>query len=137
MKLSLLVVCASLAQACIFVASDEDDSSPPARAEYAGALVLDWTIDGYTDADECDQGDATWLELSIYTSSGAHVADYSDVCDAFQTSVELEPGSYYAEAHLEDADGNPRTTSVVVDDFRIVGSDELTVPIDFPASSFY
>lgn len=129
------VACSSLfGTSCIVATSDPE---PAPRNEYTGTLVVDWTIDGERDADECDQGDATWLRLSVFTSSGRHVADFSDACDRFATSVELGPNDYYAEAVLEDADGNARTTPVVIDDFSILGRDSLSVPIDFPASSFY
>lgn len=129
------VACSTLAGAGCIVATS--DPAPASRSEYTGTLVVDWTIDGVHDADECDQSDATWLRLSVFTSSGHHVADFSDACDRFVTSVELNPDDYYAEAVLEDADGNERTTPVVIDDFSILGRDSLSVPIDFPASSFY
>jgi hypothetical protein len=119
---------------CIVATSDPE---PVSRSEYTGTLLVDWTIDGVRDADECDQGDAVWLRLSVFTSDGHHVADFSDSCDHFATSVELDPDAYYAEAVLEDADGNERTTPVTIDDFSILGRDSLSVPIDFPASSFY
>jgi hypothetical protein len=120
---------------CIVVAAD--DTTPAPRSDYTGALIVDWTVDGSTNADECDQGDAVWLRLSVFTSSGRPVADFADDCAAFSTSVELDPGSYYAEAILEDADGNQRTTAVQIDDFTILGRDSISVPIDFPSSSFY
>ena len=126
---------ASVLPSCIFVAEDDPDPAP--RPAEMGALIVDWTINGVTDPDECDQGDASWLRLSVFTSSGRHVDDFVDACDAFSTSVELSPGDYYAEASLEDPDGVQRTTAVVIDDFRILGNDQFSVPIDFPASSFY
>ena len=131
--LALAGVCSTLT-GCIFVA---DDPAPAPRSDYTGALVVDWTVDGSTNPDQCDQGDAVWLRLSVFTSSGRPVGEFSDDCAAFSTSVELDPGSYYAEALLEDADGHARTTVVQIDDFTIVGRDSLSVPIDFPAGSFY
>ena len=97
----LLLLTLSWLPGCIFVA--EEDADPPApRSNFTGALVVDWTVNGTTDGDECDQGDASWLRLSVFTSSGRHVADFADACDAFSTSVELDPGSYYADAVLEE-----------------------------------
>jgi hypothetical protein len=119
---------------CIVVA---DDTRLAPRAAYTGVLIVDWTVDGSTDPDECDQGDAVWLRLSVFTSSGRFLADFADDCAAFSTSIELDPGSYYADAVLEDAVGNERTTVIQIDDFSILGRDSLSVPIDFPADSFY
>jgi hypothetical protein len=133
-SLLIAALLASSLPACIVV---DDDPGPALRPAEMGALVLEWTIDGVTDPDECDQGDASWLRLSLFTSSGRHVDDFVDACDAFATSVDLPPGDYYAEASLEDADGLQRTTVVTIDDFRILGNDQLSVPIDFPASSFF
>jgi hypothetical protein len=133
--LSLTLLLSAL-PGCIFVADDEPEPVA-ARSEFTGTLLVDWTINGTTDPDECDQGAATWLTLSIFTSSGQHVGDFTDACDAFSTSVELDPGSYYADALLEDVDGAPRTTAVAIDDFSILGNDTLSIPIEFSASSFY
>jgi hypothetical protein len=120
---------------CIFVAEDGPDPLP--RSEFTGTLVVDWTIDGTTDGDECDQGDASWLRLSVFTGAGRHVGDFVDACHVFSTRVELDPGRYYADAALEDAAGRVRTTPVPIDGFTIVGNDTLAIPIEFPASSFY
>lgn len=133
LPLCVLSLCVSLSN-CVVVA---DDPEPAPRSDYTGALIVDWTVDGSTNADECDQGDAVWLRLSVFTSSGRPVADFANDCAAFSTSIELDPGNYYAEAVLEDAAGNQRTTSIQIDDFTILGRDSLSVPIDFPASSFY
>ena len=132
---SLFALALTLGGSGCFVATTEP--APASRSEYTGTLLVDWTIDGVRDADECDQGDAVWLRLSVYTTSGAHVGDFSDACDQFGTTIELDPDDYYAEAVLEDADGHERTTAVTIDDFSILGRDSLSVPIDFPASSFY
>jgi hypothetical protein len=130
---ALAAACGNLS-GCVVVA---DDPAPAPRSEYTGVLVVDWTVDDSTDPEECDQGDAVWLRLSVFTVSGRPVAEYSDACDAFTTSVELDPGTYYAEALLEDADGRARTTPVEINDFTILGRDSLSVPIDFPARSFF
>jgi hypothetical protein len=50
--------------------------------------------------------------------------------------VELEPGSYYGDAVLEAADGHELTTAASLDDFTILGRDQLSVPIDFPQRAF-
>ena len=112
-------------------------NAPLRRSDLPGTLVVDWTIDGSVDPDECDQGDAAFFTISVFTMRGAHVGDFTDHCAAFVTSLSLVAGSYYADALLEDPDGNPRTTVVRIDPFTIFGDDTLSIPVDFPASSFY
>jgi len=127
--LALILVCAPILPGCgggsrtVVVAS--------------GTLELDWTVDGSTDPQLCDQADAASLRLSVFTDSGAHVGDFLDDCRAFSTAVDLEPGGYYADAVLEDGRGEARTTTINIERFSIFGDDTLSIPIDFPASSFF
>jgi hypothetical protein len=117
--------------------NDQNEPAPLSRDSFPGALVVDWTLDGVADADECAHGDATWLVASVFTRSGRRIGDFHDDCAAFSTSIELDPGAYYAEAVLEDANGNARTTPVSLGEFRLLGKDTLAVSVDFPARSFY
>jgi hypothetical protein len=101
-----------------------------------GALVVDWTINGSTDPNQCNQSSATMLEIVVVPDIGSP-RTFSQDCEAFGTSIQLEPGSYSASALLVDIDGNARTTTIDIDPFTIRGDDELHTPIDFPASSFF
>jgi hypothetical protein len=47
------------------------------------------------------------------------------------------PGRYSGIAVLLDPSGADRTTEVDLGAFTIYGNDVLTIPVDFPASSFY
>lgn len=136
MHRTLLALLASLLVPACTVESDH----PPRRAIPVvtdGTLTVDWTVDGRTDPDECAQGDAASIDIVVQTVGGAHVGEFDDACDAFETSIDLEPGDYVANAVLLDADGRERTTAVDMEPFTILGDDELVVPIDFPARSFY
>ena len=124
----------ALLPAC-FVEADDSRAGPPPSS--AGSLVLDWSIDGSKNPDECDQSDSTTLDITVTTSSGAPAGEFQESCRAFATTVDLPPGSYSAEAVLIDSSGHDRTTAVQVGAFTIFGNDELSVPVDFPASSFY
>lgn len=123
-------------QSCV-IEADPRHHSGPGNITTAGTLVVDWTVDGRADPDACDQSAAATLDTSVWTSQGDPVGEFSDPCDVFVTSIDLEPGSYYAEAVLRDAYGADRTTAVPMDDITIFGGDTLTVPVDFPSSSFY
>ena len=85
----------------------------------------------------CAQSDAATVDVSVWTSVGDPVGAVSDRCDVFVSSIELDPGSYYAEAVLRDSYGADRTTAVQMSDITVLGGDTVTVPIDFPSSSFY
>jgi hypothetical protein len=120
---------------CVVEAAD-DSPSHPVVAD-SGSLVLDWSIDGTKNPDQCDQSDSTTLDITVTTTSGAPAGEFQQSCSAFATTVDLPPGNYSAEAVLTDSAGDDRTTAVQVGTFTIYGNDELSVPVDFPASSFY
>ncbi len=98
--------------------------------------MLDWTINGSTDSNQCNQASATRLEIIVDPGVG-QPSTFSQDCDAFATSITLAPGRYSASAVLVDASGSARTTQIDIDPFTIRGDDELHTPIDFPASSFF
>ena len=114
------------------------DATPPAPvASSSGLLVLDWTIDRTANPDQCEQSDAPTLDVTVTTPGGAFVGDFQAPCRAFVTSVDLPAGNYNADARLLDPSGSDRTTSVRIGAFTIFGNDQLSVPIDFPPSSFF
>jgi hypothetical protein len=120
----------TLATSSCFVES----TSSPSRAQ--GSLVVDWTINGQRDPDQCDQGNAESIAIVVYRSDGVALAEYQDACSAFATHIDLPPGAYSAEAVLIDPTGVERTTTVNMQSFEIFAGIELDIPIDFPASSF-
>jgi hypothetical protein len=124
--------CGALLSGCIV----ETNDAAPARVD-SGALVLDWTIDGSKNPDQCDQSDSATLDITVTTLSGSPAGEFQESCRAFATTVDLPPGRYNAEAVLLDPAGHDRTTAVQTGPFTIYGNDELSVPVEFPASSFY
>jgi hypothetical protein len=111
----------------------ETSSPAPAR----GALIVDWAIGGVQDPDQCDLAHVEVIDIVVSRASGIRVDEYQQTCGAFLTRIELAPGFYYADAVLLDAAGNQRTTVIEFEPFEIFGGDELDIPIDFPASSFF
>jgi hypothetical protein len=103
----------------------------------SGTLTVDWTVDGLYDPAECTQGGAETIAITVTTLDDAFVDEYTDWCSSFQTSIELEQGTYQASAVLLDAGGLERTTAVDLGVFYILGNDELAMPVNFPADSFY
>ena len=119
---------------CVVEADDGRDQHPGAGDS---TLVLDWTIDGSKDPNQCDQSGSSSIDITVTTDGGAEVGEFQQSCDAFATSIDLPPGHYHASAVLIDGGGHDRTTAVQTGGFDLFGDDELTVPVDFPASSFY
>lgn len=141
-RIFLLSVALLGVPSCIIAAAG-NEPPPPAVVEEvveeaSGLVTIDWSIHGDRNPNECDRGDAEALLISIWSASGAHVGDFEQYCQVFQTSIELEPGTYKAEAVLIAPDGIERTTTADIAPFAISDNDLLDVaPIDFPASSFY
>jgi hypothetical protein len=107
---------------------------PVAAAD--GSVVVDFTVDGVKDPAECQQGGATTIDITVQTMDGAPAGEFQADCGAFSTSIDLPPDRYTATAELVDAGGNPRTTAIDIQPFTIHDSEVLTIPIEFPASSF-
>ena len=110
-------------------------TDPPVAVVGDGTLVIDWTINGSTDPNQCSQASATRLEIIVDPDVGKAITLSQD-CEAFATSITLAPGTYAASAVLVDASGTARTTQIDIDPFTLRGDDELHTPIDFPAASF-
>jgi hypothetical protein len=111
--------------------------SRPVRVETTGLLTVDWSIGGQKDPAACRQSDTDVINIALETADGISLGEFEDVCEVFQTSIELEPGDYFGDALLLDPSGTERTTPVDLGLVRIYGDDELVVPVDFPSDSFY
>ena len=133
-----LYACALIAGclACGCAVSTEPDRRSVVVAD-DGLLTLDWSVDGTTDPDECDQSDAESIDVLITTDRGTSMGNFVQYCDEFVMSIELPPGSYEGNAVLLDSRDQTRTTAVDLGYFEIFGNDELSISVDFPASSFY
>ena len=130
----LPLVFAALPLTGCFVESDPD---PVIVSRGNGLLTVTWTVDGTDDPAICGFEGADSIDIFVERSNGGMAAHVSDLCEAFVTSVELRPGSYFADAILMDPGGHPITTAVDLGYFDIYGSDELIIDVNFPSSSFY
>lgn len=130
---------ATVASCCLLAASCSVETAPgppPPPGVPVGTLTLDWTINGTKDPDQCSQGAAMAVDVTVHTVDGGFVGEFQEACDAFATSIDLAEGSYVADAVLVDARGTERTTAVPIQAFTIRGDDDLDIPIDFPARAF-
>jgi hypothetical protein len=133
--LALSSLAVSTMSGCLI--TTDDDDSPTYVSPIQGTLTVEWTIGGSTDADQCFQGSASDIDIIVTTGTGDFYGEYLQDCVAFATSIHLPAGTYDANAALVDSSGTARTTSVDTGPFNVHGGDEVSVPVDFPASSFF
>ncbi len=129
-----LVAFASTAAACTATVSPAPE---PVIVATTGTLTVDWTINGTKDPNQCNQGAAAAIQITVTDPNANPIGTFEQSCTAFATSITLNAGQYAAQARLIDAVGTPRTTTIDINPFTIVGNDDLTTPIDFSASSFF
>ena len=101
-----------------------------------GTITVDWTINNSTDPNQCIQGDATHIDIVVTAPDGSTVGDFQQVCEDGVTTIGLAPGGYAADAALLDSAGADRTTRLSIDPFVVHSDVDLSISIDFPASSF-
>lgn len=105
--------------------------------EPAATLIVDWTIELRADPRDCALSGAASIEITVVADSGFDAGTFVQDCAAFSTSIPLAPGTYAASAQLVDIAGVPRTTAVTLAPFTLFRNDQLVVPVDFPADSFF
>jgi hypothetical protein len=134
MRPAVLPILALALSSCV---AESTDSQPVVVGTTTGLLVVDWSISGAQDPAFCRQSAADVINIAVETAEGSAIGEFEDVCEAFETSIELRPGDYFGDAVLLDSSGSTRTTPVDLGLFQIFGDDELVVPVDFPPDSFY
>jgi len=108
-------------------------TADPARM---GQLTLAWTIDESTDASLCAQSSAASFHVHVVDEvTGNAVGDFSFDCTAGTATLNLDQGSYEAQAWLEDSSGTSRTTMDSVPAFTI-NSTPISFTLDFASTSF-
>jgi hypothetical protein len=136
---SLLFVMTTLDTGCTVSAGPPPPSSsagPPPPPP--GAVIIDWTIDGTKDPAHCQISGAADLHVALHSAAGGFTGDFVQDCTVFATTVSgLFPDEYGGQADLLDGAGRPRTTSVDLAPFEVIGNTTVTVLVDFPASSFF
>jgi hypothetical protein len=114
-----------------------EERPPVAVGSLVGQLTVDWSINGTRDPNQCSQGAAAAIEITVTNSAGLPAGRYQQSCNTFSTSITLDAGTYSAAAYLVDAAGTPRTTTIQINPFTLRGNDNLQTPIEFSADSFF
>ena len=131
-------MCAFFAMAGLTAGCTASVEAAPPPPPPLGTVILDWTINGSKDPAECTATGAATFNVSLYNSTGALEGQWVQACSAFATTITgIVPDTYTGQANLLDAAGTPRTTTVGLAPFAVVAGLTATVPIDFPASSFF
>jgi hypothetical protein len=103
-----------------------------------GAAIMDWTIRGTKDPAQCAAFGATTFSVTLYNSAGGQEGEFAQDCAAFATTIAgLVPDAYTGNANLLDAVGAPRTTTVNLAPFDVIGGTTVTTALDFPGRSFF
>ena len=126
----------TIAAFCAGCTAEVSAGPPPPPPPPDGTLTLEWTINGTTDPNQCAQGSAASLHLSVQASDGTPVGELDAPCEAFALTAALAPDRYTGQATLTGPGGAPRTTTIELVPVTILSGSDLTVPLAFSASSF-
>jgi len=132
-RLTLSVAVLSLAALCGCSVEAGVSAGPNVEVPDNGTLTVLSSIEGSTDPAECDFVGATDLELAIYEGDRQVTVVTSD-CYDFGISVSLPDGIYNADATLLD-NGVAASTTLTLDEIRVISGTDIQIDIDFPASS--
>ncbi len=134
-KLALgLVACTLTAFAlsgCVIDAGADSGSRPVPPPP--GTISVLSSIEGSTDPAECNYVGATALELAVYEGSSLYTTVTAS-CYDFELTVALPDGIYNADATLLGG-SQPASTTLTLDNLRVIAGTDLQVDIDFPTSS--
>jgi hypothetical protein len=100
-----------------------------------GTVTLAWTVDGSHSPPSCSQFGAYDLELVIRDRYQRIVTSTTAPCSDFNLTLPLPRGTYEGEATLIDSRSGEVSTTLPLQDISIVPGTDLTIDIDFPASS--
>ncbi|HEY0465323.1 MAG TPA: hypothetical protein VGC79_14010 [Polyangiaceae bacterium] len=124
---------AAVLPACGSEATDSAGAS--LESSEPGWLVVDWTIAGAQDAEQCDLGQAATLAVTVGNGETERV--YQDPCVTFNATITLAPGSYAARAELLDGAGTPLMAPISLPPFEIASGNPLRLQLEIPRSSFF
>lgn len=99
-------------------------------------LTVRWSLEGTLEPSACAASAAQQIEIAVVAPAGVAVGAFRQDCTSFATSIPLEAGTYAGRAVLLDADGQLRTSDVLLDMFTVENGEELVVAVDFPADVF-
>jgi hypothetical protein len=122
---------------CVAQTDDDGHGSEAVVAADSGWLIVNFTINGSSDPEQCDQLGASVIGVKVVATNGTPAGEFRQACPAFYSTVALAAGSYSADVVLLDSAGGSRTSSVALQGLEIVGGSPLEVPLDFATHTLY
>ncbi len=104
---------------------------------YMGTATFRWSIEESFDPTLCPIHRASAMQIELYDSRGAFLSQLEPPCTAFETTISLDEGWYWASMHLGDVSGRPVSTTANMGSFEIIGGTDILLDADFPVDSFY
>ena len=122
---------------CVAQTDDAGHGSEAVVASDSGWLIVNFTIDGSSDPEQCDKLGASVIGVKVAATDGTPTGEFQQTCPAFYSTIALSPGTYSASVALLDSEGGSRTSSVALQGLEIVGGSPLEIPLDFPTHALY
>ena len=111
-----------------------DDGGPVIVVPADGTITVLATIRGSAHPAECDVVGATDIELAVYDAQGPFTTVLAP-CYDLAVSAALPEGLYQGYVTLLDYSYYPASTTVTLDNLRVIRDTDLQVDVDFPSSS--
>jgi hypothetical protein len=102
-----------------------------------GTLQQNWTIAQTTNAATCGVHGATQARLIVFDPGLVIHATQFAPCDAFQTSLSLNPDTYTSTLTFVDGNNVPVSETRSIAAFTINSNETTTLSADFPIASFF
>jgi len=102
-----------------------------------GSVTLRWSIDGSFDPRACDAFYVASARIDLYDVNGRPIRTAFVDCRQFSAQFDLTEGTYSARIEMTDPAQQPRSTSIPIQPFAIIGGTNLNIDTDFPRDSFF
>ena len=104
--------------------------------EDAGVVHQTFTINGAADPASCGRVDATQIRSVALDPFGVIRGTSFVPCTSFESSLQLNPGTYSVAATFLGADGRAVSRTLTRDGVTVVEGETTTYTVDFPLSTF-
>ncbi len=117
--------------------SDDGRGSSAVVADNPGWLLVNFTIDGASNPERCDELRASVIGVKVTSADGKPAGEFHQACPAFYSTITLAPGRYSADAVLLDGAGSTCSNAVTLHQLDVESGIPLEVPIDFATQPLY
>jgi hypothetical protein len=125
----------ALALAAAGCADSEDEAPIVVVPRDFGSLTAQWSIFGGLDPRACADIGADRFELLVYDDFGVFFTEAEAPCEAFEFTLDLPAGRFFADATLVDSFDRAVSTTTTLDALDIIVDSDLVVSVDFPPGS--